>query len=189
MLSDGYRSVISIIADLASRMAMLNPFLGDNVCKLTSGVVLIDELDLHLHPKWQRKIVEDLKKVFPLVQFITTTHSPFIIQSLNPGELRRIKKIDDDEEVKAVEFINKSIEEISEIAMEMDNVKKSQKLLEKSEVAKEYFELLLKGENPESEIVEKTKERLDYLEGLYSEDTAYHSFLKVKREVWGKGNK
>lgn len=188
LLSDGYRSVIGLVADLSSRMAMLNPFLGENVCKLTPGIVLIDELDLHLHPRWQRKIVGDLKRVFPKVQFITTTHSPFIIQSLNPGELRRLKEIDDDEEVSNDEFINRSIEEISEIAMEMNNVKKSKNLLEKSEVAKQYFQLLLKGENPESDIVEKTKRKLDYLEGLYSDDVAYYTFLKVKRELLGWGD-
>jgi predicted ATP-binding protein involved in virulence len=188
LLSDGYRSVIGLIADLATRMAMLNPFLGENVCKITPGVVLIDELDLHLHPRWQRKIVGDLKKVFPKVQFITTTHSPFIIQSLNPGELRRLKKIDDDEEVANDEFINRSIEEISEIVMEMGDVKKSKKLLEKSEVAREYFQLLLEGKNPDSEIVKKTKQRLDYLESLYSDDVAYYTFLRVKREVLGWGD-
>ena len=50
-------------------------------------MVLIDELDLHLHPRWQRRVVDDLRETFPKVQFITTTHSPFIVQALKAGEL------------------------------------------------------------------------------------------------------
>lgn len=141
-LSDGYRSVIGLVADLAHRMAMLNPFLGENVCQHTPGVVLIDELDLHLHPKWQRKIVNDLKRVFPKVQFITTTHSPFIIQSLNPGELRRLNKKDDDEEVSSEEFVSKSIEDISETVMNIQGVQRSEKLNAMFEAAQRYYELL-----------------------------------------------
>ncbi|MDY3745891.1 MAG: AAA family ATPase, partial [Lachnospiraceae bacterium] len=55
--------------------------------KKTPGVVVIDELDLSLHPTWQKRIVRILKDLFPKIQFICATHSPFIIQSLKPGEL------------------------------------------------------------------------------------------------------
>lgn len=54
---------------------------------LRSGIVLIDEIDLHLHPKWQRVVVDSLKGAFEHLQFIVTTHSPFILQSLAPGEV------------------------------------------------------------------------------------------------------
>ena len=50
---------------------------------MTGGVVLIDELDFHLHPNWQRRIVGDLTSLFPMLQFVATTHSPFIVQSLD----------------------------------------------------------------------------------------------------------
>lgn len=86
-LSDGYRNTLSLIADIAYRMAILNPqFLGD-VTKKTPGIVLIDEVDLHLHPIWQKRILKTLKNVFPLVQFIVTTHSPSIISSARADEL------------------------------------------------------------------------------------------------------
>lgn len=86
-LSDGYRNTLSLIADIAYRMAVLNPqFLGD-VTKKTPGIVLIDEVDLHLHPIWQKRILKTLKNVFPLVQFIVTTHSPSIISSAKADEL------------------------------------------------------------------------------------------------------
>ena len=60
---------------------------GKRYIKKTPGIVVIDELDLSLHPTWQRRIVRILKELFPKVQFICATHSPFIIQSLEPGEL------------------------------------------------------------------------------------------------------
>lgn len=92
LLSDGYRNVIGMVADIAFRMAVLNPFLEEKAIIKTPGIVLIDEIDLHLHPEWQRKIIGDLKRVFPRIQFVVSTHSPFIIQSLEEGELRNLDK-------------------------------------------------------------------------------------------------
>ena len=78
-LSDGAKSILAIVADIAYRMAVLNPHLLDKVITDTDGIVLIDEIDMHLHPSWQRKIVESLTKTFPKVQFIFTTHSPTVL--------------------------------------------------------------------------------------------------------------
>jgi len=85
-LSEGYKNTISMVADIAYRMAKLNPQLLDLVLT-TSGVVLIDEIDQHLHPTWQQKILEDLMKVFPNIQFIVSTHSPFIISTAPVGSV------------------------------------------------------------------------------------------------------
>ena len=79
MLSDGYRNVIKIILDIATRMCILNPYLKGDALKKTPGVVLIDEVDLSLHPTWQKRIIRILKEQFPRIQFICATHSPFII--------------------------------------------------------------------------------------------------------------
>ncbi len=84
-LSGGYKAVLSVVADIAKRLAIANPD-AENPLE-EEAVILIDELDLHLHPRWQKTIVEDLKRTFPNCQFIITTHSPFIIQSLQAGEL------------------------------------------------------------------------------------------------------
>lgn len=94
-LSDGYRNIIGMVADIAYRCIKLNPHLGEKAVKDTPGIVLIDELDLHLHPNWQRRIVNDLKKAFPKIQFITTTHSPFIVQSLKSDEIWNLDKLMD----------------------------------------------------------------------------------------------
>lgn len=75
-LSDGYRSIIALIGDLIWRLMHCYPN-SDNPL-LETGVVLIDELAIHLHPKWQRQIAGDLQGTFPNLQFIVTTHSPLI---------------------------------------------------------------------------------------------------------------
>lgn len=82
MLSDGYKCTISLIADIAYRMAVLNPQLYDDVLTETDGIVIIDEIDLHLHPKWQKRILRDLMSIFPKVQFIVSTHAPEVINSV-----------------------------------------------------------------------------------------------------------
>ena len=86
-LSDGYRKILNLVADIACRMAILNPHLLGQTLNKTPGIVLIDEVDLHLHPSWQRRVLHDLMAIFPKIQFIVTTHAPAIIQSVNEGNL------------------------------------------------------------------------------------------------------
>lgn len=90
-MSDGYKNTISLIADIAYRMAILNPQLGTNVLNDTDGVVLIDEIDLHLHPEWQHRILSDLQDIFPKIQFIVTTHAPTVISSVKSENLVILK--------------------------------------------------------------------------------------------------
>lgn len=81
-MSDGYRIMIALIADIAARMAEANPSYeesGLHDALQTPGIVLIDEIDLHLHPMWQRRVVNQLTAIFPNVQFIVTTHSPNVV--------------------------------------------------------------------------------------------------------------
>ncbi len=92
-LSQGEKSLLALVGDIARRLALLNPSL-DNPLE-GEGVVMIDEVDLHLHPKWQHDLIDKLVKTFPNVQFILTTHSPHVISdrndillySLDDGEL------------------------------------------------------------------------------------------------------
>lgn len=87
-LSDGQRVMLTLIGDLARRALTLNPHLGKDALNLTPGVVSIDELDLHLHPRWQRRVIHDLKRTFPMIQFIATTHSPQLVGEALPHEIR-----------------------------------------------------------------------------------------------------
>jgi predicted ATP-binding protein involved in virulence len=75
-LSDGEKVVLSLVGDLARRLAIANPGLERPL--EGQGCALVDEIDLHLHPSWQRQIVQKLPQVFPNLQFFLTTHSPII---------------------------------------------------------------------------------------------------------------
>ena len=77
-LSDGERGVLAMVLDLTRRLAQANPEMNDPAAE-AEAVVLIDEIELHLHPEWQRRIVRDLTETFPRCQFIATTHSPQLI--------------------------------------------------------------------------------------------------------------
>ncbi|MCI9122728.1 MAG: AAA family ATPase [Eubacterium sp.] len=90
-LSSGFRNLLGMVFDIAYRMAVLNPDLLEHITEKTPGIVLIDEIDLHLHPNWQWRVVDALKKTFPKVQFIATTHSPIIIASCKQEKLISLK--------------------------------------------------------------------------------------------------
>lgn len=117
-LSSGYKAIVALVMDIAYRAVTLNPHLGLEAVKQTAGIVLIDEIDLYLHPKWQRSIVQDLKDAFPNIQFIVTTHSPFIVQSLKADELINLDGNNATEDP-----INKSIEEVVEDEMGLEEVR------------------------------------------------------------------
>ena len=87
-MSDGYKNTLSMIGDIAYRMAVLNPTLGEQVLERTPGVVLIDEIDLHLHPQWQQTILSDLHAIFPMIQFIVSSHAPAVIHSVQREQIR-----------------------------------------------------------------------------------------------------
>lgn len=90
-LSAGYQSLIWMVLDIAYRMSVLNPNLRINAYR-TKGIVLIDELDMHLHPKWQWNVINALKKTFPNVQFIAATHSPILVAACKKGNLIRVEQ-------------------------------------------------------------------------------------------------
>ena len=171
-LSDGYRNVIKIVTDIATKMCILNPYLQGDTLKKTPGVVVIDELDLSLHPTWQRRIVRILKELFPKVQFICATHSPFIVQSLENGELIVLDGELDEE------YSGQSIEDISEDIMQVPVVQYSEKKLKMYEVAEKYFHALKKCTSEEE--LGKLKEELDYWSSIYSDNPAYSALMKQK---------
>ncbi len=80
-LSDGEKILLMLVTDLARRLAIANPGLGVNALG-GEGIVLIDEIDLHLHPQWQRIVIPSLTRTFPNCQFIVTTHSPQVLSNV-----------------------------------------------------------------------------------------------------------
>ena len=85
-MSTGYRAIMALIMELAYRTVLINPTIDPDLQAL-EGVVLIDEIDAHLHPKWQWRVLGALRKVFPKVQFIIATHSPIVIASAQNAKL------------------------------------------------------------------------------------------------------
>lgn len=88
-LSDGYRNLLALVLDFARRLALANPYWENPLT--APGILLIDEMDLHLHPKWQQRVIPDLRKVFPNTQLIVTTHSPQILTTVRPENILVLK--------------------------------------------------------------------------------------------------
>ncbi|WP_343571051.1 AAA family ATPase [Sphingobacterium sp.] len=167
--SDGIITHTSMVAELAYRCIMLNAHHGKNAVKESRGVVMIDELDLHLHPTWQKQVVADLKNAFPNIQFVATTHSPFIVQSLKSEELINLDKDSD------VEPLDLRLEEVAEDIMGVEDSYANANL-KKEQLSEKYLDALKKlekGDNSQNAI-------LDEIESNIS-DPAMRAFLKMNR--------
>ena len=92
-LSGGYRIVLALAADLAMRMAIANPNIDDPL--QSEAIVLIDEIELHLHPEWQQRILSDLRRTFPNAQFIVSTHSPQVLTTVEPQHIIHLRATED----------------------------------------------------------------------------------------------
>lgn len=92
-LSDGEKCTLAMIGDLARRLALANPYLENPLNG--EGIVFIDEIELHLHPGWQRKIIGRLENVFPNIQFIISTHSPQVVGEISSAKVYIINEMQD----------------------------------------------------------------------------------------------
>lgn len=170
-LSDGERSILALVLDLARRLSQANPGLDDPIHD-GAGVVLIDELDLHLHPKWQRVAVSNLERTFKNCQFVATTHSPQVIgevphdkiQMIDDGKVyspSRSFGIDSSrvlEEVMDTSSRNASVDKkISKIAKLIDEKKTKEAKAAISTLSREIGE-----DDPE---ITRAKTLLDFMEG------------------------
>lgn len=168
LLSDGPRNMISMVADMAYRAAVLNPQLKEDAARETPGIVLIDEIDMHLHPTWQRRVLDDLRTIFPKLQIVATTHSPFIIQSLRPGELINLDQ-------RREEYVDRGIEDIAERVMGVDDAGKSRRWHTRNAAAAEFLGEL------DNTPAQQLDERLLRIEEEFTDDPALTAFLKMKK--------
>ncbi|CAI1752741.1 MULTISPECIES: AAA family ATPase [Serratia] len=90
MLSDGLRNIVATVSDIAFRCIKLNPHLKDEAAQKTVGIVMIDEVDMFLHPAWQQQVLGALQEAFPLLQFIVTTHSPQVLTTVAKENIRQL---------------------------------------------------------------------------------------------------
>ena len=177
MMSAGFKAMINIVAEIAHRCIELNGFLGADAVEKTPGIVMIDEVDLYLHPHWQQHVLADLQDAFPMMQFIVTTHSPFIVQSVDSRNIISL-----DSNVMPISPSNRGIEEIAAAEMGMQDQQRSEKYIKKFNLASEYFQLVKEGMAGKAE-TEQVKAKLDELEieaGLLN-DPAYEAYLRLYR--------
>lgn len=187
-LSAGQRMMLALVADIAIKAVTQNAYLlppdelgledepWPRLLQQTPGVVLIDELDVHLHPKWQRQVIEDLRKTFPAIQFIGTTHSPFLIQSLRSGE--ELILLDGQP---PAQLADKPIDEIAEGVMGVSSSQVSARYEEMKDVARHYLETLEEAKlEPETKL-ESYKQRLAQAISPYADNPAFQAFLEMKR--------
>jgi len=170
-LSDGLKTMGSMVAEIAYRCVTLNPHHGRDAVRKSRGVVLIDEIDMHLHPKWQRQVASDLKRAFPRIQFVATTHSPFIVQSLNSDELINLDQATDSEPYKM------SIQDVAATIMQV-NVR-SEKYSQQFDDAEKYLNALSELENASEEDKQKLRDTMEKIEN--ANDPGFAAFLKMNR--------
>ncbi|MBS0206749.1 MAG: AAA family ATPase [Planctomycetes bacterium] len=185
-LSAGQRVMLALVADLAIKIVTQNNFLVPadklgpedeplpRILAQTPGVVLIDELDVHLHPKWQRGVVESLRNVFPAIQFITTTHSPFIVQSLREDELINLQG------QTVPQLGNLSVEQIANGLMGVDRPDVGQRYEEMVAAAKDYLVTLDEATHAPSDKIAEFEDKLADRIAPYADNPAFQAFLELK---------
>ncbi len=122
-LSDGYRRLVNIVTDIAFRCALLNRGIyGLESAKKTRGTVLIDEIDLHLHPTLQALVLKGLRNSFPLIQFIVTTHAPMVMTGVESNEENIVYKLNysktDQYSIKEIETYGMDVSTITEVILD-----------------------------------------------------------------------
>jgi predicted ATP-binding protein involved in virulence len=142
-LSDGIRNTAALVADVAHRCARLNPQLED-AAKETAGILIIDEVDLHLHPEWQQRIVEMLRSAFPKLQLIFSTHSPQVLSSVYAKQIRVVRVVDGEASIKQPTFQTRGVVSADILAaiMGVDPVPK----VEEAEWLSEYRAFIEQGQ-------------------------------------------
>ena len=177
-MSAGFQSTIALVSEIAYRCILLNKFLGEEAVHHTPGVVLIDEVDQYLHPRWQRHILHDLQNAFPKIQFIVTTHSPFIIQSVQNKNLIILDGVKE-----PIDPSNMGLEDIAEALMGMKTRLRSQKYQDKFALTTKYYELVKEGHSKDADIM-RIKQELDKLEQEKDliDDPGLAALLKSERQ-------
>jgi predicted ATPase len=172
-LSDGEQRLFSVFADIARQLSLQN---SQNYIGGGEAIVLIDEIDVHLHPKWQQRIVQALEDLFPGCQFIATTHSPFIVQATPSGRVQHI------EGRPVGDVADRGIEEIAKKAMDVEG-ETGVRYLEQLKAAKSYLEALHSIQPSESGDVKDLRRRLASLSNRYARNPAYQAFLELKTDA------
>lgn len=187
-LSAGQQTMLALVADIAIKAVTQNNYLVPpeelgaedeplpRVLAQTPGIVLIDEIDVHLHPQWQRRVIEDLRTTFPKIQFVATTHSPFIVQSLRTEELRNLHG-------QAIpELGNIGVEDIARGLMNVPRPDVSLHCDNMVQVAKDYLLQLEEADKTPQEKLSEFEDALAKQIAPFADNPAFQAYLELKRE-------
>ena len=176
-LSDGEKCLIALVGDLARRLAISNPR-RENPLR-GRGIVIIDEIDLHLHPKWQRKIIPTLTSIFSNIQFVVSTHSPHVITHVQPEDLFLLSTTDQGIIAKKpTESYGKNVDRVLEDLMGLETTRPD----EVNRLLTELYETISAGNT------DKAKEQAASLRDMIGEDPeiAKAMVLIKRQEILGK---
>lgn len=120
MLSDGVRTMLALVADVARRCASLNPQLSDQAATETPGVLIVDEVDMHLHPRWQQQVLGLLQSAFPALQIIVSTHSPHVLSTVEKSSIRVLHIENGDAVIETPLIQTRGVESADVLATVMD---------------------------------------------------------------------
>lgn len=133
-LSDGIKNMLALVADIAYRCVLLNPHLGEAAAEQSQGLVMIDEIDMHLHPGWQQTVASSLMAAFNNIQFIVTTHSPQVLSSVCRESIRLLGKDSDGKDIAALPIANSYAEISSDVLQAIMHVDPMPPVKEKSKL-------------------------------------------------------
>lgn len=177
-MSDGEKRLFSIFVDIARQLSLAS---SRRPITDVPAIVLIDEIDVHLHPKWQRLIVPSLEELFPACQFIATTHSPFVVQGVNESQVQHLDR------TLTGGFTDRGIEEITVKVMDIEDHEVSPRYLAMLDAARRYFKLLETATASKaignSAAVAEAKREMEGLSARYARNPAYQAFLELNRDL------
>lgn len=173
-LSDGEQRLFSLFVDIARELTRWDGF--DRNIGEGEAIVLIDEIDVHLHPKWQRQIVPLLEDLFPRCQFIATTHSPFVIQSARSDS--NLVLLDGQP---LAQLGNTGIEEIAQVVMDVKRPDVSTRYAQEVKLARSFLQLLDEAEKSPREKLDEYIERLGN-KLAHAQNPALQAFLELQQE-------
>jgi energy-coupling factor transporter ATP-binding protein EcfA2 len=172
-LSDGQKRLFSIFADIARRLTLER---ANGPIDSASAIVLIDEIDVHLHPNWQRRIVPALEELFRGCQFIATTHSPFVIQAVDRDRILNAEPI----KQHRIKPGPNSIEDIIEDVQGVEMPQRGERAERLSKAAQIYFSLL-RRKRVDSVIIANAEREYRLASEPFTSNPAIHALLKVEQ--------
>lgn len=176
-LSDGEKCLMAMVGDMARRMAIANPLRGNPL--EGEGIILIDEIDLHLHPMWQRMVIPKLLEVFPRCQFLISTHSPHVITHVHPENILLLTMGEEGlAAFRPTESYGKTVERVLEDLMGLESTRPD----DVTDDLKQIFAQIDKGN------MERAKSAIDELKSRIGEDPELvkASVLIKRKELIGK---